>query len=780
MRKLRVPMHACLRIGKIPSRACSIALAVALVAGLMPAPEVAWAKVDNSNQFAQAESIGTSSGTPDVVLSAEMASDMISGNFKYRIDDNTSAIITGYVEKEAIPNQLVIPSNIEGYTVTAVGNGAFEGCGNLASVSLPGSLREIGARAFEGCASLASVSLPEGLAYLGADAFRGDDLIESVTVPASLERCGYGFYSGGDRGPFGDGLKEVSFAPGATVVPEGLLLGCAGIESVDLPEGIESVGEYALGECGNLASVSLPGSLRKIGGHAFEGCGKLEAVSFEGNDPNNLKISNNAFRQCPRLTIKGSRNSSALIHATQNNIAFEITDYSRSLLNDAETNFSAQQLECGWIDFRASYQFGDSTTAISATSVEIWIPENTTVKTVRVNGNETSSYEIYYIEDKKQCLTIECDGAQGEIEAMIEPPATSEQFASYATVNYAEGSTRKLEVIDVLNNLGGSITLNAPEKTASGSFSVSGFAAPQKDISISIDGTEVAQTQSSKSGRYKTTVDIPSPEADRSYRVTAASIDANGQPVEASRSVLFDSDSASITKFVMRYKGRSFDLLQMSNPRLTFYLTSFGGTPFTFEVGLDAPQANISNVYVASTRDGQSRTLEAKWDEVAECYIASGWFDPDDHNYVPGNLSVSVSNNPQERRIDLSGDNPNSSWISVPESLKDSVSVNKVAIDDDTYRLDYTSKDGSESYGSVTVESEPIPDGMTQENASEYGFEKISCMSIGPESEIAVNSISPMGALRFTRTQTALLTRLRHTELKTSNLRLSTSQKGNV
>ena len=53
--------------------------------------------------------------------------------------------------------RLIIPASIEGYPVTAIGDGAFSGCDKLISITIPDSVTGIGDGAFEGCTGLTDI-----------------------------------------------------------------------------------------------------------------------------------------------------------------------------------------------------------------------------------------------------------------------------------------------------------------------------------------------------------------------------------------------------------------------------------------------------------------------------------------------------------------------------------------------------------------------------------------------------------------------------------------------
>ena len=71
---------------------------------------------------------------------------------------------------------ITIPSSIKvndtEYSVTSVGNSAFEDCSRLTSITFPNSVTSIGREAFSCCSSLTSITIPNSVTSIGSYAFR--------------------------------------------------------------------------------------------------------------------------------------------------------------------------------------------------------------------------------------------------------------------------------------------------------------------------------------------------------------------------------------------------------------------------------------------------------------------------------------------------------------------------------------------------------------------------------------------------------------------------------
>lgn len=147
--------------------------------------------------------------------------------------------------------------------VTELDAGAFESDTGLASVRLSNALTKIGDRAFKFCYPLSTVSLPNGLETIGASAFAYTGLT-SLTLPNSVNRVGMQAFASCSS------LKTAVLSSGMTEIPMGMF-------------------QYAT----SLTTVTIPASITSINSTAFSGCSALTTVYYGGSEAQWQALLNN-------------------------------------------------------------------------------------------------------------------------------------------------------------------------------------------------------------------------------------------------------------------------------------------------------------------------------------------------------------------------------------------------------------------------------------------------------------------------------------------------------
>ena len=82
------------------------------------------------------------------------------------------------------------------YSVTSIGDHAFQGCTGLTSITIPESVTSIGDNAYHGCSGLTSVSIPNSVTTIGNYAFCGCTGLTIITIPEFITNIGTRAFSG--------------------------------------------------------------------------------------------------------------------------------------------------------------------------------------------------------------------------------------------------------------------------------------------------------------------------------------------------------------------------------------------------------------------------------------------------------------------------------------------------------------------------------------------------------------------------------------------------------
>ena len=193
-----------------------------------------------------------------------------SGLFTYEIKGNGTAVITDYDWKNHGKEDLYIPNMLDGYTITGIGDNAFQKHvedtyaylkDHSIMVKLPESIVSIGEKAFVGCYCIKAINIPASVKIIGAGAFAGGWIICNVDAKNdTFTTIDDVLYNKKDR--------ELMYIPHGSAALSGGD-GYLRAPTFVIPEGIESVGGYAFYQIE--AKVVVPSTIRYIKDYAF--CG---------------------------------------------------------------------------------------------------------------------------------------------------------------------------------------------------------------------------------------------------------------------------------------------------------------------------------------------------------------------------------------------------------------------------------------------------------------------------------------------------------------------------
>ncbi len=280
-----------------------------------------------------------------------------------------------------LPEVLYHPNQTT-YTVTAIGEKAFNRLPTLIRVFIPNTVKSIGDKAFSG-KQLLKIDLPDILEHIGSEAFFDNDL-NGLVLPESVTSIGARAFAKNQ-------LKEVTIPNGITSIERGTFAENQ-LTKITIPTSVQSMGERAFSN-NQLTTVITPINVKAIKDLTYS-TNQLTEVTISSNVES---IGQGAFANNPQLhLVRVEANNPPVLHRG----AFFNTDRDRI---DLVVPFGKKQpyLDSGWDGFK-SILFGiftadgivygitslDKVMAIDyvATATAITVP-----KTVDHDGN---TYEV--------------------------------------------------------------------------------------------------------------------------------------------------------------------------------------------------------------------------------------------------------------------------------------------------------------------------------------------------------------------------------------------------
>lgn len=177
------------------------------------------------------------------------------------------------VGAEAGVTSLDIPASVEAdgtvYTVTSIGDYAFQGNNELVSVKFPNTLTSMGYSAFSACKSISGpIVIPASVVLMQLWALRELASCQEFIVDEKNP-----VYQSIDGVIYSKGLDSLVFCPEGK---SGALI---------IPEGVQMITDASCHSCYNLTSISLPSTVKTFESFCFYNCTGLTDIYSHSENP---------------------------------------------------------------------------------------------------------------------------------------------------------------------------------------------------------------------------------------------------------------------------------------------------------------------------------------------------------------------------------------------------------------------------------------------------------------------------------------------------------------
>ena len=197
-----------------------------------------------------------------------------SGDFKYDVYENNTAVISGYTGNE---KDIVFPDTVDGYPVVGIGKVDFRSRfkSKKITVKTGSNTLFISGSSFDYCYGIKKVVLNEGLTVIFRGAFGFAESLTEINFPSTLEEIG--------DSAFYDFKKLKTFDLSKTKlrkISAGCFSECADAEKVMLPETVCRIEKEAFFRDKSLADINIPRALTEIDTTALSGT-KINVADFK-------------------------------------------------------------------------------------------------------------------------------------------------------------------------------------------------------------------------------------------------------------------------------------------------------------------------------------------------------------------------------------------------------------------------------------------------------------------------------------------------------------------
>lgn len=197
-----------------------------------------------------------------------------SGDFKYDVYENNTAVISEYTGNE---KDIVFPDTVDGYPVVGIGKIDFRSRfkSKKITVKTGSNTLFISGSSFDYCYGIKKVVLNEGLTVIFRSAFGFAESLTEINFPSTLEEIGDSAFYDCKK------LKTLDLSKTKLrKISAGCFAECADTEKVILPETVCRIEKEAFFRDKSLADINIPRALTEIDTTALSGT-KINVADFK-------------------------------------------------------------------------------------------------------------------------------------------------------------------------------------------------------------------------------------------------------------------------------------------------------------------------------------------------------------------------------------------------------------------------------------------------------------------------------------------------------------------
>lgn len=212
-----------------------------------------------------------------------------------------------WIYENDYPNSdLVIPSTVQylgqSLKVIKIDRNAFQGNGNIQSVTIPSSIIYLDYSCFAQCTNLNNLIIEESDSPLICSSYRyfyGTPL-KKAYVGRELQ------YQDIDENTWGwncsifannSSIEEIEISSNLTTIHQAMFISCSNLKKINLHSSNVQIGKQAFSGCTNLIELGDISNIATIGDKAFEKCSSLSQLNFSALEALGI----NVFQGCSNL-----------------------------------------------------------------------------------------------------------------------------------------------------------------------------------------------------------------------------------------------------------------------------------------------------------------------------------------------------------------------------------------------------------------------------------------------------------------------------------------------